>query len=86
MGKLFALIEAMQKGKELANKESWKNAGMMTSVFSALLAAAVLFLPPEVQDVVNPAVKSQIVNGLVAFIGVLNAYTHVATSKSVGIG
>ena len=86
MMKIWALIEALHKGQELSNKENWKNAGVMTSVFSSLIAAAVLFLPEEIQSQINPAVKAQIVNGLVAFIGILNSYVHLATSKSVGFG
>jgi hypothetical protein len=84
MKKILALFEAIKKGNELTNKENWKNAAIMTDIFLVLVAAAVIFLPPEAQAFVTPAIKSQIVNGLVSVFGLLSAYTHAATSKSVG--
>jgi hypothetical protein len=85
MNKIWVLIEALKKGKELSNKETWKNAAALTSIFSAFIGAALVFIP-DLQVIINPAAKSTIINGLVEIVLVFNAYTHIATSKSVGIG
>lgn len=85
MNKIWAIIEALQKGKELKNRETWKNAAALTSIFSAFFGAMLLFLP-ELETIINPAAKSTIINGIVEIVLVFNAYTHIATSKTVGIG
>jgi hypothetical protein len=82
MSKILALLEALQKGKELANKEVWKNAGALTSIFAVILKAIELSVP-ELQ--INGVDHNQIINGFVSLALVLGAYTNVATSKTVGI-
>lgn len=92
MKQLLVLIEALQKGKELANKETWKNAAALTSIFSTIFSLILVFYP-ELQNIVSPASKATVINGLVemalisnAIFGTQSAYTHMATSTTVGIG
>lgn len=84
MGKIWALVEAMQKGKQLANSETWKNAGMLSSIFGVFFSLLLAYVP-ELTGLVNPANKAAIINGLVDMVLLFNAYTHISTSKSVGL-
>jgi hypothetical protein len=82
MEKLWTLVTALQKGKELQNKETWKNTNALMSIFLVFLAAIAEFVP---NLGMTTSQESAIAYGLVTTIGVFNAYTTVATSKSVGV-
>ena len=83
MNKLWALVTALQKGKELQNKATWKNAQSLMSVFLVILATIAEFVPDLGMTAQQ---ENAIAYGLVTLVGVFNAYTTVATSTSVGIG
>lgn len=82
MSKLWTLITALQKGKELENKETWKNDTALMNVFMIILAALAEFIP---ELGLTHAKESAIAYGVVTVVGVINAYTHIATSATVGI-
>ena len=83
MNKLWALVTALQKGKELQNKETWKNAQSLMSIFLVILATIAEFVP-DLQMTVQQ--ESAIAWGLVTAVGVFNSYATVATSTTVGFG
>lgn len=81
MGKLWAAIEVLQKGRMLAEPGAWKNAQAISNVVAALGALAVLIWP-QVADQIGP-----LVTGLSATaVAGLNVYLTLATSDKVGIG
>jgi hypothetical protein len=82
MGKLWIIVEVLYKGKELQNKEIWKNAGALTGIVAAALKAIEMFMP----DLnINGVDRSSIINGLVSLALVFGSYTHIATSTTVGL-
>ena len=83
MNKLWLLVDALKKGRELENKETWKNAQALMSIFLVFLATLAEFVPDLGMTAQQ---ESAIAYGLVTMVGVFNAYTTVATSKSVGTG
>ena len=83
MNKLWALVTALQKGKELQNKETWKNAQSLMSIFLVILATIAEFVPDLHMTVQQ---ESAIAWGLVTAVGVFNSYATVATSTTVGFG
>ena len=83
MNKLWALVTALQKGKELQNKETWKNAQSLMSIFLVILATIAEFVPDLHMTV---QLESAIAWGLVTAVGVFNSYATVATSTTVGFG
>ena len=82
MNKLWVLLDALQKGKELQNKATWKNAQALMSIFLVFLATIAEFVPSLG---LTSQQESAIAYGIVTIVGVFNAYTTVATSASVGI-
>ena len=82
MNKLWILVTALQKGKELQNKETWKNTSALMSIFLVFLGTLAEFVPSL--NLTNQQ-ESAIAYGLVTIVGIFNAYTTVATSTSVGI-
>ena len=83
MNKLWALVTALQRGKELTNKATWKNAQALMSVFLVILSTIAEFVPDLGMTAQN---ENAIAYGLVTIVGLFNAYTTVATSITVGIG
>ncbi len=82
MEKLWALVEALYKGKELQNKETWKNSAMLLAIFSAIIKAVDVFLPGIE---INDYQLNTIANGFVQCGLLFGAYTTAATSTTVGI-
>jgi len=77
----WALIEVLYKGKELKNKETWKNAGALTGIVAAMLQVIQIAFP-DLE--INGVDKSQIINGITSIVLVVGSYTHIATSKTTG--
>ncbi len=82
MDKLWALVEALYHGKELENKETWKNRTILLGIATSLIKAVDVFLPGIE---INDYDLNTIANGLVQMALIYGTYTAVATSKSVGI-
>lgn len=82
MGKFWVIIEVLYKGRELQNKELWKNAQAVTGALLPMFAAINIFFP-DLQ--ISTMDTHTIINGIVAVFGVAGTYLTVATSKSVGI-
>ena len=82
MNKLWALVEALYKGKELQNKETWKNSAMLLMIFTSIIKAVDVFIP-EIE--INDYQLNTIANGLVQVGLLFGAYTTAATSASVGV-
>lgn len=81
MNKILAAIEVLYRGKELANKEAWKNAQTIVGILTALIPAlAIIFNVP-----ITGEQTAAIAAGVAAVVGVFNAYATVGTSASVGL-
>jgi len=79
-------FELFQKGKEVANPETWKNATVATNVLVALLGTFVGLSKTFGYDLgVDDATLQNLAAGIVASVGVVNAVMHVVTSKRVGV-
>jgi len=79
-------FELFQKGKEVANPETWKNATVATNVLVALLGTFVGLSKTFGYDLgVDDATLQNLAAGIVASVGVVNAIVHVVTSKRVGV-
>ena len=85
MGKLTLIIEALYKGKALANSAYWKNVqDVLNSIFVVLLALRA-FLPEELQEQFTDESLRSITNTIAIIgIGINNAYFIRATSEKVG--
>ncbi len=81
MNKLWAAIEVLQKGRELSNKEVWKNTQLLASILTSILASAALIAGVNVSD----AQVDAIALGVVTVAGIANSYLTAATSASVGL-
>ena len=83
----MASLNVLQKGKELANAEVWKNrtvaVNLVLSILASLLVLAKNLWKPQL-DIDNDTLQ-QIAAGIVAIIGVGNGFMHVATSARVGV-
>lgn len=81
------LISALRKGKELKNKETFKNLQSLTNVFAALVAFAVAAVKLFGYEI--PITDEEIITlsgGIASLVFVGNSVITLATSKSVGIG
>lgn len=81
------LITAMRMGKELKNKEVYKNLQTLTNILAAVLAFAVSAIKLLGYEI--PITDEQVVmvaGGLASLAFVGNSVITLATSKSVGIG
>lgn len=83
MEKFWKVIAALYEGKELKNSATWKNAGALTSIVTAIFVAVTSLVPDLKISVMD---QHTIVNGIVALMMVVNGYLHIATSSKVGIG
>jgi hypothetical protein len=81
--KLWHLRDALNYGRELKNKETWKTYGVVVSVLSGLLAAVLPFV--EGLGNVDPALIDNVSRGIWGVVGLYNAYAHAATTKSIGL-
>ena len=81
------LFTALKKGKELKNKEIYKNLQSLTNVVAALVAFAVAAIKLFGYEI--PITDDQIVmvsGGIASLVFVGNSVITLATSKTVGIG
>jgi hypothetical protein len=79
-------FELFQKGKEVANPETWKNATVATNVVVALLGTFVGLSKTFGYDLgLDDGTLQNLAAGIVASVGVVNAVMHVVTSKRVGV-
>lgn len=81
MGKFWAALEVLQKGKSLSHPGGWKNAQALANFITALGALAAMFYPQAVQqvDALTGALAATAVAGV-------NVYLTLATSEKVGVG
>src|SRR5512143_2347477 len=80
------LIEALYRGKQVADPATWKNRALATNAVSGLLIAA--FSIAKVFGYVLPVDDATIElasSGLVALVLAANAVVHVASSTKVGL-
>lgn len=81
------IIKAMKMGKELKDKETYKNVQTLTNIFAALVAFAVAAIKLFGYEI--PITDDQIVmvsGGIASLVFVGNSVITLATSKTVGIG
>ncbi len=79
MSKIVLLIEALYKGRQLANSAAWKNSAILASFLGTAFALGRAFgydLGLSDEHVASIA-------GAVLLL--VNGYVHMATSKSVGL-
>jgi hypothetical protein len=81
MNKLLAMFDVLQKGKELTNKEVWKNTQLATNLIASVLGSVALL--GDFQVSANDL--QTITVGIITVVGVINSYITAATSKSVGL-
>jgi hypothetical protein len=80
------ILTALQIGKELANKEAWKNAQVIASSVATVVSLGLVSLRSAGVDI--PLSDQQVVvisGGIAAVLCIANAILTVATSSSVGI-
>jgi len=83
MTRLWAIITALQAGRELGNVERWKNVQAVTAALVALLSALSAFLPPELRP--DDAQVASLAGGAATLGSLLVVYWTYATSKRVGL-
>lgn len=81
MNRIFAIIEVLYRGKELANAEAWKHRQIVLGILTALLPAAAIAAGVDLADADVQAIAA----GIAAVVGVLNSYLGAATSARVGL-
>lgn len=81
MNRIFAVIEVLYRGKELANAEVWKSRQIVLGILTALLPAAAIAAGVDLSDADTQAIAA----GVAAVVGVLNSYLGAATSARVGL-
>jgi len=84
---IFAALEVIKKGRELADPAKWKNVQTLTNLVSVVVMLLYNFVKqfffPELDlDQFIPYIKEIVVS---VFL-MLNAYFTMATSKKVGTG
>lgn len=82
MGNLMKIFEVLQKGKQLNNKEMWKNTQFLTGFF-LVLVQLVDELTPGIT--INDMDLHTIANGLTAIGLLFGSYLTVATTSSIGL-
>lgn len=83
MRRIWAILTALQAGRELGNVEHWKNVQAATAALIAVISALSLFLPPELRP---DEVQIGAIAGGVATLGsLLVVYWTYATSARVGL-
>lgn len=81
MNRIFAIIEVLYRGKELANAETWKHRQAILGVLVALLPAAAIAGGVDLADADVQAIAA----GVAALAGCVQSYLAVATSARVGL-
>lgn len=86
MNKLLALLNALRKGAMLQNPALWKNVQAGTNALAVFLLALVSAIEAFGVDVqISDDTAHALAGGVVAAVGVLNAYWTFATSEKVGL-
>ena len=80
---ITALITALYRGRELANKEVWKNTQVAASILGGMLFAIAAAAKAYGYDLGLP--EDQYVNLAGTVLSFGNAIVTAATSKSVGL-
>lgn len=83
MKNLMALIEALHKGKQLANPAVWKNSAILVSLLGGFLGSAAALAKEMGYDTGLTQADWAAIAGSVALI--YNAVVHVTTSRTVGL-
>jgi len=74
-----------QKGQEIANAETWKNATVATNVLVGVLGTLVSIASSAGYALpVDGGTLQTLGSGIVAAVGAVNAVMHVITSAKVG--
>lgn len=81
MNRIFAVIEVLYRGKELANAEAWKRRQVILGALTALLPALAIVAGVDLSDADVQAIAA----GVAALAGCVQSYLAVATSARVGL-
>ena len=81
--KITHIGDACSAGKQLENSVVWKKMGVAVSALSALLAALLPFI--DGLEHVDPEIIDSISRGIWGIVGLYNTYTHIATTKTIGL-
>ena len=84
MAKLWAIIEVLYQGRQLANVERWKNVQGVTITLQTIVGGLLVLSPKDLnitQDgIAHIALSIAMIGG-----GIVSAYLVPATSAKVGI-
>lgn len=84
MEKLWAMLQVLQKGQEVANAAKVKNLQMMGTALTGLILLGVKVA--AMNDIAIPISEGDAVALGAGFVVVYNVVLTMATSKKVGIG
>lgn len=80
------LLSALNAGQQLSNSAGWKNAQATTNAIAAVMAGVLAVLSlAGIHPLVTSEQLALIGGGIAGILGVLNTYTAIATSKTVGL-
>lgn len=80
------LFQAFQRGKEVANPATWKNAQIAVNALSAFFAAVLAVAKGLGFDLgITEMQIDALAAGIVALVGVFNAVATVVSSRKVGL-
>lgn len=83
---LKAAFTVLRKGEELRHAETWKKAQLATGLLAAVLGGIVVILRAFGVDLpVSDLDLATIAAGIVAAVGVFDAYVTPATTRKVGL-
>jgi len=82
---LPAFLSLFQKGQEIANADTWKNATVATNTIVGVLGTVVALASSAGHPLPVDENTLQILgSGIVAAVGAVNAVMHVITSAKIG--
>lgn len=86
MKRIATAIEALYRGRQLANVETWKNAGVATAALSGLLSlVSGIAVSQGWLDAVPDELIMGVSSGVVTLVSAVLAYLQVATTEKIGV-
>jgi hypothetical protein len=83
---LPSIIEALYRGRQLANVETWKVAGAAAAALSGLLSALVgIAVSQGWLSNVSPETIMEVSSALVTLVSAVLTYLQIATTKKIGL-